>query len=62
VLFQPASSLHSGIAPSRGPRYVAALCLLPSPLNWRESLQREPGWDMTQGEKWHADATQLFRG
>jgi hypothetical protein len=61
VLFQPANNLHSGIAPSRGPRYVASLCLLPSPLNWREALLREPGWDMTQGEKWHADATQLFR-
>lgn len=40
ILFQPASVLHRGLLPMRGPRLVATLCLLPSPVPWREALDR----------------------
>jgi hypothetical protein len=59
VLFQPARVLHSGITPSRGPRYVLALCLLPSPLPWREALARGAQIDLRTDPIWHAHASEL---
>lgn len=59
VLFQPARVLHSGITPSRGPRYVLALCLLPSPLPWREALARGAQIDLRTDPIWHDDAREL---
>jgi len=59
VLFQPARVLHSGITPALGPRYVLALCLLPSPLPWRTALARGAQIDLRTDPIWHADAGQL---
>lgn len=59
VLFQPASVLHRGLLPTHGLRDVITVCLLPSPIPWREAyarLRQLPG----RGEdKWHEDAAQL---
>ena len=59
VLFQPARVLHSGITPRHGPRYVLALCLLPSPVPWREALARGAQIDLRTDPLWHSDAGQL---
>lgn len=61
VLFQPARVLHSGITPTRGPRYVLTLCLLPSPVPWREALTRGAQIDLRTDPLWHDDARQLGR-
>lgn len=59
VLFQPARVLHSGITPKHGPRYVLTLCLLPSPVPWREALARGMQIDLRTDSLWHDDARQL---
>ena len=59
VLLQPARVLHSGIMPTHGPRYVLTLCLLPSPLPWREALARGAQIDLRSDPIWHADARQI---
>lgn len=59
VLFQPARVLHSGITPTRGPRYVLTLCLLPSPVPWREALARGAQVDLRTDPLWHDDARLL---
>jgi hypothetical protein len=59
ILFQPASVLHRGLLPTRGPRYVVTVCLLPSPIPWRDAADRG-GLDwMQEEEKWHEPAEQL---
>jgi hypothetical protein len=47
--------------PSRGPRDVLAICLLPSPVPWWEALER--GWlsDLRRDRKWHRNAMDLAR-
>lgn len=59
VLFQPARVLHSGITPTRGPRYVLALCLLPSPVPWREALACGAHIDLRTDPIWHDNALDL---
>lgn len=59
VLFQPSRVLHCGITPKLGPRYVFTLCLLPSPLPWREALARGAQIDLRHNPIWHADAQEL---
>jgi hypothetical protein len=59
VLFQPARVLHSGITPTRGPRYVLTLCLLPSPVPWREALALGMQIDLRTDPLWHEDARLL---
>ncbi len=59
VLFQPARVLHSGITPTRGPRYVLTLCLLPSPVPWREALALGMQIDLRTDPLWHDDARLL---
>ena len=59
MLFQPARVLHSGITPRHGPRYVLALCLLPSPVPWRTALARGAQIDLRTDPIWHAHAGQL---
>ena len=41
-LFRARDVLHRGILPTRGPRYVLSLVVLPSPETWKESLERWP--------------------
>ncbi len=60
VLFPPAVTAHRGVSPSRGPREVLTLCLLPSPLPWREMLDRDGLVDLRSDEKWHAHARELL--
>lgn len=57
VIFQPATVLHRGVTPTRAARYVVTLCLLPSPLHWREALARGTLLDLAAEPKWprHAD-------
>lgn len=61
VLFQPARVLHSGITPTRGPRYVLTLCLLPSPVPWRDALALGMQIDLRTDPLWHDDARLLER-
>jgi hypothetical protein len=62
LLFQPRNVLHRGRMPTRSDRYMLSLCLLPSPIPWREALAR--GWmsDLSRDPKWHPDAMELARG
>jgi hypothetical protein len=61
ILFQPARVLHRGISPTRGPRYVLTLCLLPSPVPWREALRGGGMFDLRQDAKWHRNARTLLQ-
>jgi hypothetical protein len=61
LLFQPASVLHRGISPRQGPRVVLTLCLLPSPIHWREALHRGATSDLAQDDKWPRHASELLR-
>ena len=61
ILFQPSGVLHRGRLPTRGPRYVATICLLPSPVPWREALAKGTLSTVGEDEKWHADASSLLR-
>lgn len=59
LLFQPSRVLHRGVSPTRGPRFVLTLCLLPSPVPWQEALRRGTCSDLAADEKWHAHAAEL---
>ena len=59
VLFQPANVVHRGVAPDRGTRYAVTLCLLPSPVPWREALEKGLLYDLNADEKWPAHASEL---
>jgi len=60
-LFAPSRVLHRGVMPSRAPRDVLAVCLLPSPVPWEEAFER--GWssDLRRDPKWHRNAMDLAR-
>jgi hypothetical protein len=58
ILFQPAGVLHRGLLPTRGPRLVATICLLPSPIPWRAALDRGVRPRAASDEKW-PDAGEL---
>lgn len=60
LLFQPANVLHRGISPPRGPRVVLTLCLLPSPIPWREAFRRGVMSDLAQDDKWPPHASELL--
>jgi hypothetical protein len=59
ILFQPASVLHRGALPTHGPRHVVTVCLLPSPVPWRDAYDRGSHRGMQGDDKWHASAAQL---
>lgn len=61
VLFQPSRVLHRGITPTRGPRYVLTLCLLPSPVGWEAALDRSAQIDLRHDPIWHDDARTLAK-
>lgn len=56
VLFQPSKVLHRGLSPERGDRLVLTLCILPSPVNWKNALESGVMSDLAVDEKWHRDA------
>jgi hypothetical protein len=60
VVFQPARVLHRGIVPTHAPRYALTLCLLPSPVPWREALNRGVMVDLSVDDKWPAHASELL--
>jgi hypothetical protein len=62
ILFQPARVLHRGLLPETTPRDVVTLCLLPSPVPWREAWAQGTGSDPETDDKWHDDALDLWRG
>jgi len=59
ILFQPASVLHRGSLPTLGPRDVITVCLLPSPIPWRDAYDRGSHRGMQGDDKWHANAAEL---
>jgi hypothetical protein len=61
LLFQPSSVLHRGVMPSDAPRYLLAICLLPSPVPWEEALRRGVMSDLSRDAKWHRDAMDVAR-
>jgi hypothetical protein len=61
LLFQPSGVLHRGISPQRGPRVVLTLCLLPSPIHWKEAFHRGVMSDLAEDEKWPRHASELLR-
>ena len=38
ILFEPANVLHKGVWPTRAPRYLLQICIVPSPMPWRGEL------------------------
>ncbi|MCH7870008.1 MAG: hypothetical protein IH881_20140 [Myxococcales bacterium] len=58
ILFPPAQALHRGVVPDHGPRIVASLCMLPSPIPWREAFDRY-GIAAHDYGKWHTRAADL---
>jgi hypothetical protein len=59
ILFQPASVLHRGSLPTHGPRHVITVCLLPSPIPWRDAYDRGSHRGKQGDEKWHTNAAEL---
>jgi hypothetical protein len=59
VLFQPSRVLHCGLTPRLGPRYVFTLCLLPSPVSWREAMMCSAQVDLRRDPIWHERAADL---
>ena len=62
LLFQPSNVLHRGVMPRRAARTMLAICLLPSPVPWREALARGVMSDLARDPKWHRDAMDVARG
>ncbi|MGB0684021.1 MAG: hypothetical protein ACPGOV_15030 [Magnetovibrionaceae bacterium] len=42
LLFYPMQLLHRGRQPTRAPRYMIQICLIPSPAHWRISSEKTP--------------------
>jgi hypothetical protein len=61
VIFPPATVLHRGVSPTRAPRYVLTLCLLPSPVPWKQAFERGVICDLAQQAKWPSHADELLR-
>ncbi|WP_447971241.1 hypothetical protein [Nitrospira sp. M1] len=61
ILFEPSQILHCGILPTKGPRYVIAFCLLPSPIPWHEAFNRTQGNNMSQDYAWHSNANEICK-
>lgn len=65
VLFEPMNILHRGLWPATGPRYLMQVCIVPSPLPWREACTRyaipRPNTDWpTANAEWPAQAISLL--
>ena len=59
ILFQPARVLHRGLLPTHGRRHVITVCLLPSPIPWRDAYERVADRDVQGDGKWHENAAEL---
>jgi len=40
ILFEPSQILHRGLIPDKAPRVIMQIQILPSPIHWRDALQR----------------------
>jgi hypothetical protein len=60
VLFQPANVLHRGLLPTHAHRDVITVCLLPSPIPWRDAYARMRQLPGGGEDKWHEKAAQLL--
>ena len=40
ILFEPANILHKGVWPTKGSRYLLQICIVPSPVAWRDACSR----------------------
>lgn len=59
ILFRPSGVLHRGMISTHGPRHVVTLCLLPSPVSWREAHARGVGLRSRSDPKWHENAAHI---
>lgn len=59
IVFQPSSVLHRGMLPTRGARFVVMVCLQPSPIPWREALERPIPPPAGSDIRWHEHASVL---
>jgi hypothetical protein len=59
ILFQPSNVLHRGRLPTHGERFVITVCLLPSPIAWRDAYDRARVLPSHGYDKWHEQAAQL---
>jgi hypothetical protein len=51
--------LHRGLLPTHGRRHVITVCLLPSPIPWRDAYERVADRDVQGDGKWHENAAEL---
>lgn len=42
IIFEPANILHKGLWPTRAPRYLLQICIVPSPVPWRQMCENFP--------------------
>lgn len=42
LVINPVNVLHRGVHPTFGQRYAMTLCILPSPINWKDAYRRWP--------------------
>jgi hypothetical protein len=63
LLFEPAGTLHRGIMPSRGERYVLSITLVPSPVPWQVafSITARTRFCETNAGVWPAHSDDLLR-
>jgi hypothetical protein len=59
IVFQPGSVLHRGLLPTRGSRFVVTVCLQPSPIPWRDALDRAIPKPAGGDPRWHEHASVL---
>ena len=65
MLFEPTNILHRGLWPVAGPRYLLQVCIVPSPLPWREACERyaiprpDTDWPIADAD-WPAEAADLL--
>ncbi len=59
IVFQPSSVLHRGLLPTRSSRFVVTVCLQPSPIPWREALERSIPPPAGSDPRWHEHASVL---
>ncbi|GJL61401.1 MAG: hypothetical protein NPIRA04_00550 [Nitrospirales bacterium] len=59
IIFEPSQILHRGILPTQGSRYVLALCILPSPIDWQTAFGLTKGAGMSPNYTWHPNAQEI---
>ncbi len=60
ILFEPSRVMHKGVNPTYGERCVLTLCLLPSPMGWREAMALGTRSDLATDPNWHGHTNELL--